>query len=420
MVLRTDDLSARARQFGRLLSSEGPAGLLRRARRRLADKLMPHDTELEISNADFASAAALVAAGWRLRAPRPWAGGGPLDVAWVCSPPTPGSGGHTTLFRMVRAFQDAGHRCTVYLLDPHEGELSRHIRRMREGWPELEVEVRDYRSGVHDCHAIFATGWQSAWALLGSDAKGLRCYLVQDFEPSFYPAGSEYLLAEATYRFGFKGITAGAWLAGLLRERYGMEAVAFDFGCDLAQYRATTPGSARVGVCYYCRPSTPRRAHDVALAGLRLFARARPEVPIHFYGERIPDPDFPVTQHGSLTPAGLNDLYNQCVAGVVLSATNVSLVPHEMLAAGCIPVVNDADHNRIVLDNDEVAYCGATPYELDVTLRRLMDRREEEKQETVAAAAASVSSRSWADAGRRVVDAVSDYVARASTQSQSG
>jgi hypothetical protein len=31
--------------------------------------------------------------------------------------------------------------------------------------------------------------------------------------------------------------------------------------------------------------------------------------------------------------------------------SHVSLVPHEMLAAGCIPVVNDAVHNRIVLES---------------------------------------------------------------------
>ena len=48
----------------------------------------------------------------------------------------------------------------------------------------------------------------------------------------------------------------------------------------------------------------------------------------------------------------------------MLSATNVSLVPHEMLAAGCIPVVNDAEHNRMVLDNAHVAYAPATPFEL--------------------------------------------------------
>lgn len=38
-------------------------------------------------------------------------------------------------------------------------------------------------------------------------------------------------------------------------------------------------------------------------------------------------------------------------AGLTLSLTTVSLVPLEMLAAGFIPVVNDADHSRIVLAN---------------------------------------------------------------------
>ena len=51
---------------------------------------------------------------------------------------------------------------------------------------------------------------------------------------AFYPAGSEALLAEATYRFGFHGITAGRWLADRLRRDYGMQADHFDFGRDLS------------------------------------------------------------------------------------------------------------------------------------------------------------------------------------------
>lgn len=404
---------ARARQARRLLIAEGPRGLSLRARRRLANRLAPDETHLDVRDADFANAAALAAGGWNLPGPQPWSPGEPLHVAWVCSPPAPGSGGHTTLFRLVRAFQDAGHVCSVHLLDPHLGELSRHLRRMHEGWPDLDVEVRDFAAGLPDCHAVFATSWQSAWALLGSPALGARCYLVQDFEPSFYPAGSEYLLAEATYRFGFTGITAGAWLPGVLRDRYGMDATAFDFGCDLDTYSATATAAQRIGICYYCRPSTPRRAHSLALAALHLFANDHPDVPIHFYGERVTDPGFPVLQHGNLSPTGLNDLYNTCIAGLVLSATNVSLVPHEMLASGCIPVVNDAEQNRIVLDNDLVAYSGATPHELARTLSGLVERSDDEFWRASRAAAASVSSRSWVGAGQVVVSAVSRLVAGA-------
>ena len=84
---------------------------------------------------------------------------------------------------------------------------------------------------------------------------------------------------------------------------------------------------------------------------LDLFAARHPEVDIHVFGEPVKGLPFRAIDHGVLAPAGLDDLYNRCIAGLVLSATNVSLVPHEMLPSGCLPVVNDAEHNRIVLDN---------------------------------------------------------------------
>src|SRR6202012_4909998 len=92
--------------------------------------------------------------------------------------------------------------------------------------------------------------------------------------------------------------------------------------------------------------------------------------------KRLP---FAATDHQLQTPEQLNALYNRCVAGLVLSATNVSLVPHEMLAAGCIPVVNDVEHNRIFLDNDHVAYAPATPFELAGKLCELVDRSQAER-----------------------------------------
>ena len=84
-------------------------------------------------------------------------------------------------------------------------------------------------------------------------------------------------------------------------------------------------------------------------------------MPIHLYGEPAGRLPFAATEHGLLPPEQLNTLYNRCIAGLVLSATNVSLVPHEMLAAGCIPVVNDAEHNRIVLDNYRSGLRGGDP-----------------------------------------------------------
>jgi glycosyltransferase involved in cell wall biosynthesis len=318
------------------------------------------------------------------------------------------------MFRLVSALERAGNRCIVYLIDAHGWGLEQHERTIRAWWPWVRAEIRDAADGVADAHAIFATSWDTAYRVLASPARGRRFYLVQDFEPSFYPAGSEALLAEATYRFGFHGVTAGRWLAQRLQRDYGMPADHFDFGRDPVY--ALDPALApeqRTGVCLFSRPETPRRATELALMALDLFAARHPEVDIHLYGDSPGPLPFSAIDHGLQTPLQLSDLYNRCIAGVVLSATNVSLVPKEMLAAGCIPVVNDAEHNRVVLDNDAVAYAHATPFELADWVSGLVERPLAERTAAAKAAAASVLDASWDDAGDAVVAIVRDAVAAA-------
>jgi hypothetical protein len=75
-----------------------------------------------------------------------------------------------------------------------------------------------------------------------------------------------------------------------------------------------------------------------------------------------------------------------------------------MLAAGCIPVVNDAAHNRMVLDNPFVRYAPPNPHALASELEALvmMDNFDSLSR----AAAASVQhSATWDDAGA-TVDAI--------------
>jgi hypothetical protein len=273
----------------------------------------------------------------------------------------------------------------------------------------VKAEVRDFDAGVQDGHALFATAWETAYPVLASPAKGRRFYFVQDFEPWFHPAGSHAMLAEATYRFGFHGVTAGRWLAQRVREEYGMPADHFDFGCDLARYRLD-PSVERTGICYYARFTKPRRAFELGVVALELFAERHPEIDIHFYGDDVPKLSFPAINQGTLTPEQCNDLYQRCVAGLVLSATNVSLVPHEMLASGCLPVVNDAEHNRIVLDNDHVVYAPATPFELANTLSALVERSAAERDAAAEAASKSVQSCSWAESGAKVERIVREAV----------
>jgi glycosyltransferase involved in cell wall biosynthesis len=66
-----------------------------------------------------------------------------------------------------------------------------------------------------------------------------------------------------------------------------------------------------------------------------------------------------------------------------------------MLAAGCIPVMNDAEHNRVVLQNDHVAYAPPTPAALADALGAIVAAAPAEREERARAAAASVDSISW-------------------------
>jgi hypothetical protein len=391
----------RLRQTHRLLRSEGARGVATRLVDRASARLVPSGGRpLPIARKDLLRAAEIAGSGWILPPPLPPTPGEPMTVAWVCSPPGPGSGGHTTMLRLVAGLEQAGHKCILYLKDDHGWALEQHEHRIRQWWPWVQAEVRDLSEGIEDAHGIVATAWETAYPVLASKARGVRFYLVQDFEPSFYPAGSEALMAEATYRFGFHGLTAGRWLSEKLRRDYGMAADPFEFGRDpVYSLDRSVPADERTGVCFYSKPDTPRRAYELAVLALDLFHTRHPDVPIHSFGHAAKGLPFPATDHGLCTPEELNALYNRCVAGLVLSATNVSLVPHEMLAAGCIPVVNDAEHNRIVLDNSEVAYAPATPFELADAMSGVFERPLHERSDAASAAAVTVEDASWDEAG---------------------
>jgi glycosyltransferase involved in cell wall biosynthesis len=263
----------------------------------------------------------------------------------------------------------------------------------------LTCEIGNVRHGMANAHGVVATDWPSAYAVYNARCTGKRFYFVQDFEPFFYPVGTNSVLAENTYRMGFHGITAGPWLAEKLSSDFGMATDHFPFGCDTSHYRRD-PLAKRSGVAFYARAGTPRRAVELGLLAFELFARRQPNIELHFYGERIGDLPFKFVNHGLVTPARLNEIYNRCFAGLSLSLTNVSLVPYEMLACGCIPIVNEADHNRMVLDNPHVRYAAANPHALAAAMEAVVTMPEFEAASS--RGAESVASASWDDAGAAV------------------
>jgi O-antigen biosynthesis protein len=399
-------LGRRYRQLQRLWMDKGARGVTDRIRTAAAEYLLPDEVTLPVDRRDVL--AADLSQSFRVTIPeiKP---GEPLVINWVMIPAGPKSGGHTTIFRMIRYLETHGYRNRVYFYNIFGADHEYYESFVRTFYGFLG-QVSRLDNGMEDAHAVIATAWSTAYPVFNSRCPGKRFYFVQDYEPYFHPVGAVSLLAENTYRMGFHAITAGKWLSQKLSAEFGMAADSFEFGCDTAIYRLA-PNTKRSGIVFYARPEAARRGFELGLMAMEIFASRRPDIDLHFYGDTMGKLPFRIIDHGRLQPEKLNQIYNQCYAGLSLSLTNVSLVPHEMLAAGCIPVVNDAVQNRIVLDNPFVRYAPPNPHALASELEALVVTQNFDSLSQ--AAAASVRSATWDDAAAKV-----DLILRQSLKQQ--
>lgn len=322
---------------------------------------------------------------------------GKLRVAWVCAPPGAGSGGHTTLFRMVQAMEARGHECTILLYERDSDDVGRHEGLIRANWPGLSARISSATTATEEFDAVVASSWVTAHVVAHRFSRPVeRFYFIQDYEPYFYPRGYLYALAEMTYKFGFLNIALGEMVANELRVRSRVQPdVVVAFGCDREVYRVIprAPGSAqRRGVVYYAKKSADRRGYALARAALEQFHEMRPEQEIHIVGDNVQSWRAPVINHGSLRPADLNVLYNKTIAGLAMSFTNVSLVPGELLAAGNIPVLNADPDVRLDMPSQEVVWGDPCPDALARSLAEVVDRAD---VDLLAAEAAEGAPASW-------------------------
>lgn len=318
----------------------------------------------------------------------------PMVVGWVITPPAPGSGGHTTIFRMVEALEKKSHRVVLFVYDRHGLDVDRLTERIRTHWPRVRAEVRDARGGIADVDIALATAWETAHVLVRyGRAPMRRAYFIQDYEPYFYGHGAQYEFAAMTYRLPLRRIALGEMLGEMIRQETGSASDVIPFGCDSSAYHPPASPHRRRGIVFYSRPADQRRGYELACVALRAFHRKHPDQEIHVYGEKPSGLDVPVTFHGWLPAAALNDLYGRTVAGLAMSFTNITLVAEEMLAAGNIPVVNDMPLAHTVLTSPEVRWAEPTGEALAQALSEAVSAPDIEAR--ARRAAASVSERSW-------------------------
>lgn len=382
-------LMHRVRQMGALLKRDGLWGACRAVWRRLRHG--PAQYVDVFGHYDFATVRTILPAGGEVE---------PGTLLWFIPDFNIGSGGHTTIFRTIWHLEQKGYRSGIVICKPamhHDAEAA-HTEICEYFFP-LQAKVYLGTKNLPPCEFAVATGWDTAYSVRAFQGAAHKLYFVQDFEPYFYAMGSEHVLAENTYRFGFFGITAGDWLAEKLARDYGMATHPVHFGVEHERYRRRPRREPHIRrVFFYARPPTQRRAFELGLLVLNAVWERLPDTHFIMAGwdttnYRVP---FPHLSCGTVTPDELADVFSQCDVALVLSLTNASLMPPELMACGCTVVSNRGPNVEWLLNEDVAVLTDPTP---EALADAVCDLLEDETRRRALSARGEAFARSlnWAD-----------------------
>lgn len=339
------------------------------------------------------------------------------SVNWFIPPVGRGSGGHLNIFRFVRYLEQQGFDCRIIVPGDWPSLTPAIVENEIKSW-FFPLKARAFigTENAPPAHISIATAWHTAYDVRNFQPTRHKCYFVQDFEPWFFASGASSAFAEETYRFGFTGITAGTWLSKLLQDDYGMQThpVGFSYDRDLYKPMARRdPETKRV--FFYARPNTPRRAFELGVLVLNEVARRNPGTVIAFAGSDLSNYNIPFehVNFGIADLADLPDLYAQCDVGLVLSFSNVSLLPLELMACG-VPVVSNKAPCTEWLLNDENAMLAPPTIDAlaDAVCEILGNPRKAQSLRQAGFECAQATD--WATEGRRMGEILRDLDARPS------
>lgn len=258
-------------------------------------------------------------------------------------------GGHYTLFRFANHFAKNGTKNIIYIYNNQRHKTPDQLQKELEfALDDCRIEVIVDPKKLPKCDGAIATTWQSAYPVRALPFAAHKFYFMQDYESLFYAYGTASMQANATYGFGFTGITGGGWLKQCY-ESHGGKAKNYRFAADRKIFHpADQTGTVRNSVrriFFYGRPSTERRCFALGLAALEKISKKYPDIELVIAGLELSNlPPFKVTTLGNLSLAATGDLYRTCDIGIAFSGTNLSYLPVELMASGVPVISNNGPH----------------------------------------------------------------------------
>lgn len=278
---------------------------------------------------------------------------------------SPYYGGINTAFRLadyLRREHGVVNRFIVWGA-PHDLYVRSAVAAAFPGLADSEIVFHDGSAAqldaVPEADASIATLWVTAYFVARSSSAPRRFYLIQDFEPMFYPAGSLYALTEESYRLGLYGICNTANLHKIYRDDYHGKGTSFMPAVDRAIFHdgdEPRPTDQPVTIFLYGRPGHWRNCWEIASLALgEIKQKYGKGVRIVAAGSwaRGTSRAGDIQQLGLLDYRATGVLYRTVDIGLALTVSkHPSYLPLELMASGVPVVAFDNPWGHWILDDE--------------------------------------------------------------------
>ena len=336
-------------------------------------------------------------------------------VSWILPPVTHAlKGGVRTAFIFAQELTLKHGTLNNIIIYSHFGkplEVDELSKSLKEHFPCLRFVISVFLRGdnpesLPHANVSICTLWTTAYLQVLYNKVSRKFYLVQDYEPYFYSAGSISGLIEQTYRFGFSCL-ANTHGVGSQCKIYTSDVTTFSPGIDRNIFYAKnkqTRVEPPYKVVFYGRPSNPRNCFSLGIQTLKSLKRKmKDNVQIISVGEEYNLDEYGLKDilenHGLLNSLDeVANLYRDCCLGLVYMMTpHPSYQPLEYMATGCITATNYNENNSWLLNNDNSLLLNPIPEISAEQICRLLVNSEL-KQKIINKAFESIENLSWSKA----------------------
>lgn len=355
-------------------------------------------------------------------------------LLWYISPfEVPFYGGIYTILRLCDLWQrEKGIEISFAVCGSSDQlKIASLIRQVYPAVRDAQVFVLDNVRQTADLPAADAsicTLWTTPYFALHQQNVGRRFYLIQDYEPAFYPAGSASALVESTYRMGLYGIANTVSLKRMYEAEYGGKATYFTPRINAAVFHPAKPSAPNplrpLQVFCYGRPKHPRNAFELVKQAMRLLkTKLGDRVRIVSAGDDWQPADYGlqgvVENLGLLSYEDTARVYQESQVGLAMMLTrHPSYIPLELMACGCVAVTNvNSWTSWLLKDGENCLLAPATASGIaDTVARALLDEPLREKVRANALAMVRAEYLDWATEAQHIFSYLCDPEAAGSSE----